>query len=75
MNENLLQFLHYSENMLYLACDSSICRAFLGKLKLIKNFTRNTKTEERRTDLAVLSIENELARAVDLEDISMILQT
>ena len=40
-----------------------------SKLKLIKNFMRSTMTQDRLTDLAVLSIESEIARTVDFDDI------
>ena len=40
-----------------------------SKLKLIKNFRLSTMTQDRLTDLAVLSIESEVARTVDFKDI------
>ena len=40
-----------------------------SKLKLIKNFMRSTMTQDRLNDLAVLSIESEIARTIDFNDI------
>eukprot|EP00112_Aurelia_sp_Birch-Aquarium-sp1_P025206 Seg827.5 transcript_id=Seg827.5/GoldUCD/mRNA.D3Y31 product="hypothetical protein" protein_id=Seg827.5/GoldUCD/D3Y31 len=39
------------------------------KLKLIKNLMRSTMTQDRLTDFAMLSIESEIARTVDFNDI------
>ena len=41
----------------------------LSKLKLMKNFMPSTTTQERLTDLAVLSIESDIARSVEFNDI------
>ena len=41
----------------------------LSKLKLIKNSLRNAMSQERLNDLAILSIENELARQVNFDDL------
>ena len=40
-----------------------------SKLKLIKNFMRSTMTQDRLKNLSVLSIEREIARTVDFNDI------
>ena len=40
-----------------------------SKLKLVKNFLRSTMGQERLNDLAVLSIEAEITRRVDLQDV------
>eukprot|EP00794_Sanderia_malayensis_P017863 gene17863-19644_t len=42
---------------------------FFSKLKLIKNFLQSTLTQEKLTDLAVLSIENDIAKTLDFKDI------
>ena len=41
----------------------------LSKLKLIKNSLRNAMSQERLNYLAILSIENELARQVNFDDL------
>ena len=40
-----------------------------SKLKLIKNFMQSTMTQDRLCDLALLSIECEIANIVDFKDI------
>ena len=40
-----------------------------SKLKLIKNFLRNAISQERLNDLAILSIENELARQANFDEL------
>ena len=40
-----------------------------SKLKLIKNFLRNAMSQERLNDLAISSIENELARQVNFDEL------
>ena len=40
-----------------------------SKLKLIKNFLRNAMSQERLNDLAILSIENELARQANFDEL------
>ena len=40
-----------------------------SKLKLVKNFLRSTMGQERLSDLAMLSIEAEIARCVEFQDI------
>ena len=40
-----------------------------SKLNLIKNFTRTTMGQVRLNDLAVLSLERDIARKVDLQDV------
>ena len=47
---------------------ASADRSF-SKLKLIKSFMRSTMTQDRLNDLAVLSIESEIAKTVDFHDI------
>ena len=40
-----------------------------SKLKLIKNFLRSTITQERLSDLAILSIKSETARTMDFQNV------
>ncbi|EFN61581.1 Zinc finger MYM-type protein 1, partial [Camponotus floridanus] len=43
--------------------------ASFSKLKLIKNYLRSTMTQTRLSDLAILSIEKELANNLDYKDV------
>ena len=40
-----------------------------SKLKLIKTFLRSTMLEDKLSDLAILSIENELAQSLNYSDL------
>ena len=40
-----------------------------SKLNLVKNYLRLTMSQERLTSLAILSIENDLARQVNFDDV------
>jgi hypothetical protein len=40
-----------------------------SKLKLIKMYLRSTMSQERLTNSAILSIENEITKNIDFEDI------
>ena len=40
-----------------------------SKLKIIKNYLRNSMTQERLNDLAIISIEHESANAIQYDDI------
>ena len=40
-----------------------------SKLKLILNYLRNTMGQERLSSLAILSIESEILRAIDMTDV------
>ena len=40
-----------------------------SKLKLIKNFLRSTMTQQRPSDLAILSIESKTARKMDFQNV------
>lgn len=40
-----------------------------SKLKIIKNYLRNTMTQERLNGLAIISIENEVAHSLEYDDI------
>lgn len=39
-----------------------------SKLKIIRNYLRNSMNEDRLNSLAIVSIENEVARSIDYED-------
>lgn len=41
------------------------CERSFSKLKLIKNYLRNSMCQERLTNLAIISIENEICRSID----------
>jgi len=41
-----------------------------SKFKLIKTFHRSTKTDERITDLARISIESETAKTLDVTELT-----
>ena len=43
------------------------CERSFSKLKLIKNYLRSTMSQERVTDLALLSIENSIAQTLDYD--------
>ena len=47
---------------------ASVERSF-SKLKLIKNHLRSTMGQERTSSLSLLSIESELAKKIDFDDI------
>ena len=51
--------------LLTLPVTVATCERSFSKLKLIKNYLRSTMSEERLSDLAMLSIENERARKLD----------
>lgn len=40
-----------------------------SKLKLIKTFLRNSMGQERLSDLAIISIENDVANAIEYDDV------
>ena len=52
---------------LTLAITSATCECSFSALKRIKNYRRSTMTEPRLNDLAVLSIERDLSRTLDLD--------
>ena len=52
--------------LLTLPVTVATCERSFSKLKLIKNYIRSTMSEERLSDLAMLSIENEHARKLDI---------
>ena len=45
------------------------CERSFSKMKLIKNYLRSTMSQSRLSDLAVLSIENELTRQTDFDEL------
>lgn len=45
------------------------CERSFSKLKLIKNFLRNSMSQERLAGLSVISIEHELSREIDTENL------
>jgi len=51
--------------LLTLPVTVATCERSFSKLKFVKNYLRSTMSEERLTDLAMLSIENERAKKLD----------
>lgn len=47
----------------------SSCERSFSKLKLIKNYLRSTIGQSRLTNLAILSIENELSSKIDFDEV------
>ncbi len=45
------------------------CERSFSKLKLIKNYLTSRMSQTRLTDLAILSIEREIADAIDFDEI------
>lgn len=45
------------------------CERSFSKLKLIKNYLRSTMGQERLSNLAILSIEYEVAKEIEFDDI------
>ena len=52
--------------LLTLPVTVATCERSFSKLKLVKNYLRSTMSEERLSDLAMLSIENERAKKLDI---------
>jgi hAT family C-terminal dimerisation region len=52
--------------LLTLPVTSATCERSFSKLKLIKNYLRSTMSAERLSDLAMLSIEYECAKKLDI---------
>ncbi|XP_050063090.1 zinc finger MYM-type protein 1-like [Aphis gossypii] len=48
---------------------AATCERSFSKLKLIKNFLRSTMGQERLSNLSILSIENEVTREINFEDV------
>ena len=46
-----------------------------SKLKLIKTYLRSTMTQERLTNFAILSIEQDVAKTLDYSQLKTLLQT
>ena len=47
----------------------ALCERSFSKLKLIKNYLRSTMGQSRLSDLAILSIESELAKGIDFDEV------
>ena len=62
----LLKAIHIA---LTIAVSSAECERSFSALKRIKTYLRSTMTEQRLTDLAILSIEKELANDISLDDV------
>ncbi|ESO02950.1 hypothetical protein HELRODRAFT_81101, partial [Helobdella robusta] len=45
------------------------CERSFSKLKIIKNYLRSTMGQSRLSDLAILSIERDLAKEVDFDEV------
>ena len=45
------------------------CERSFSAVKRIKTYMRTTMSEKRLTDMAILSIENDLSEAVNLEEV------
>eukprot|EP00079_Xenopus_tropicalis_P035792 XP_017949563.1 PREDICTED: zinc finger MYM-type protein 1-like [Xenopus tropicalis] len=45
------------------------CERSFSKLKLIKNYLRSSMGQERLSNLSILSIEHEMARKIDFDDV------
>jgi hAT family C-terminal dimerisation region len=52
--------------LLTLPVTVATCEQSFSKLKLIKNYLRSTMSAERLSDLAMLSIENERAKKLEI---------
>jgi len=55
--------------MLTIPVSTASAERSLSKLKIIKNYLRNTMTQERLSAIAVLSIETKIANNLNYEDI------
>ena len=52
---------------LTISVTSATAERSFSKLKLIKNYLRSTMTQQRLSNLSVLSIENEIMRSLDID--------
>ena len=55
--------------LLTLPVTVATCERSFSKLKLVKNYVRSITSEERLSDLAMLSIENERAKKLDISKV------
>lgn len=57
--------------MLFLTLPVTVasCERSFSKLRIIKNYLRSSCGQERLSDLALLSIESKIARALDMDDL------
>jgi len=60
---------HSSKNLQVTAARNTAERSF-SKLRLIKTFHRSTITDERLTDLAMISVESETAITLDMTELT-----
>ena len=63
---NLLKLLQIT---LTIAVSTAECERSFSAMKRIKTYIRSTMTNERLSDLAVLSIEKELSKTLNLEEV------
>jgi hypothetical protein len=55
--------------LLTLSVSVASCERSFSKIKLIKSYLRSTLSQDRFTNLAILSIENEVASSSDFSDV------
>jgi len=48
---------------------TATCERSFSKLKIIKNYLRSTMSQDRLTNMGIISIERELASKINFEDI------
>jgi hypothetical protein len=54
--------------LLTLAVSVASCERSFSKIKLIKSYLRSAMSQDRFTDLAILSVGNEVASSIDFRD-------
>jgi hypothetical protein len=55
--------------MLTMLITTASAESIFSKLKIIKNYLRTTMVQERLSDLAIISIENEICENLDYGDL------